>query len=301
MRESEYRGSLECVLRVLVVDDELPALEELTYLLRLDSRIGHVSAAPNPAEALRDLGRCHLSDDVFDAVFLDIRMPGLDGIDFARLLAGFSRPPRVVFVTAHEDYAVQAFDLQAVDYLLKPVRSERLAVTIGRLEAARVDGTGPGGTGAGGTGAGGAGAGGAGQDAGGDEKIPVELGGRTKFVCRSQICFAEAQGDYVRLHTTDGGGYLVRTSLVTLARRWETAGFVRIHRSILVAGDQVTELRMEDGRTVVEVGDRVLPVSRRHARAVRDRLVRPFYRADMPPTGRTAEPVGAAGRDGIRT
>lgn len=252
------------MLRVLVVDDEVPALEELTYLLRRDPRIGHVNAADDAAAALRDLGRSQHDGRPLDAVFLDIRMPGLDGLDFARLIAGFSDPPLVVFVTAYEHFAVEAFDLRAVDYLLKPVRQERLTDTIDRLVAHRAaPSLQP------------VGASGATDD--GDENIPVDLGGRTRFVARSKIRYAEAHGDYVRLHA-DGESYLVRTSLATLASRWTEAGFIRIHRSILVSGRHVHELRMEGSRTVVDIGGSTLPVSRRHAREVRERLVRPFYR-----------------------
>lgn len=256
------------MLRVLVVDDEVPALEELTYLLRRDPRIEHVSAANDAAVALRDLGRSHHDGQRLDAVFLDIRMPGLDGLDFARLIAGFSDPPQVVFVTAYDDFAVQAFDLRVVDYLLKPVRTERLTDTIDRLVANRSARQRP-----------------VPEASGepGDENIPVDLGGRTRFVPRSKVQYAEAQGDYVRLHT-DGESYLVRTSLATLARRWVDAGFIRIHRSILVSGRHVHELRIEGSRTVVDIGGSTLPVSRRHAREVRERLVRPFYR-DAGPAG----------------
>lgn len=251
------------MLRVLVVDDEVPALEELTYLLRRDPRIGHVSAADDAAAALRDLGRSQHDGRPLDAVFLDIRMPGIDGLDFARLIAGFSDPPLVVFVTAYDHFAVDAFDLRAVDYLLKPVRQERLTDSIDRLvehrAAAPLQPVA------------------AGDAAACDENIPVDLGGRTRFVARSKIRYAEAQGDYVRLHA-DGESYLVRTSLATLANRWTEAGFIRIHRSILVSGRHVHELRIEGSRTVVDIGGSTLPVSRRHAREVRERLVRPFYR-----------------------
>src|SRR5512139_3500992 len=121
------------MLRVLAVDDEVPALAELTYLLRADPRIGNVTDANDPAEALRVLSRMLTDGDRLDAVFLDIRMPGLDGLDFTRLLAGFASPPVVVFVTAHDDFAVTAFELGALDYLLKPVRPERLAEAVRRV------------------------------------------------------------------------------------------------------------------------------------------------------------------------
>jgi two-component system response regulator LytT len=105
-----------------------------------------------------------------------------------------------------------------------------------------------------------------------DETIPVELGGVTRFVRRSQVRYVEAQGDYARLHTADGS-HLLRATLADLEERWAPAGFVRIHRSSLVALGHVDEVRVIDGRYAVRVGDVELPVSRRHARELRERLV----------------------------
>lgn len=248
------------MLSVLAVDDELPALAELVYQLRADPRIERVAEASEPAEALRNLSRMIVEGDRLDAVFLDIRMPGLDGLDFTRLLTGFAEPPVVVFVTAHDDFAVSAYELGAVDYLLKPVRPERLAEAVRRVDenvhravAGEPAGDGP----------------------DGDEMIPVELGGRTRLVSRRAVMYAEAHGDYVRLHTGQDS-YLVRIPLAELARRWEAAGFIRIHRSTLVAAGHISELRFDGGRAAVQVGDELLPVSRRHTREVRDLLVRRF-------------------------
>ncbi len=109
-------------LRVLAVDDEPPALDELGYLLDADPRVGSVLCAADAPAALR-----LLRDNPVDAVFLDIRMPGTDGLELAAALRRQPVPPPVVFVTAHDDRAVDAFDLGAVDYLLKPLRPERLA------------------------------------------------------------------------------------------------------------------------------------------------------------------------------
>src|SRR5256885_5629762 len=117
-------------LEVLVVDDEQPALEDLAYLLRQHPRIGTVITASDATEALR-----RLRDGSFAAVFLDIRMPGLDGLELARVLSRFARPPEIVFVTAFQQHAVEAFELQAVDYLLKPVRPDRLSDPIRRIGA----------------------------------------------------------------------------------------------------------------------------------------------------------------------
>jgi DNA-binding LytR/AlgR family response regulator len=253
------------MLRVLAVDDEIPALEELVYLLREDTRIETVSQAGDSSEALRRLSQMLVSGDRLDAVFLDIRMPGLDGLDFTRLVSGFAKPPAVVFVTAHDDCAVAAYELGALDYLLKPVRPERLAEAVRRIEAAVnfKSGLVPE------------------QAPPIDEVIPVELGGRTRMVNRSTVTHVEAQGDYVRLHTTGdtapaSGGYLLRIPLAELEKRWRSAGFIRIHRSTLVASGHIRELRFNAGRAAVQVGEEILPVSRRHTREVRDLLVRRF-------------------------
>ncbi|MER7192093.1 LytTR family DNA-binding domain-containing protein [Streptomyces flaveolus] len=250
------------MLRALAVDDERPSLEELLYLLNADPRIGSVEGAGDATEALRRINRALESGphgpEAIDVVFLDIQMPGLDGLDLARLLTGFARPPLVVFVTAHEDFAVQAFDLKAVDYVLKPVRTERLAEAVRRVVEQRGTATAapripvhepdPG-------------------------HIPVELGGVTRFVAVDDITHVEAQGDYARLHT-DKGSHLVRIPLSTLEERWRARGFVRIHRRHLVALRHIGELRLDAGTVSVLVGAEELQVSRRHARELRDLLMR---------------------------
>ncbi|HVQ96084.1 MAG TPA: LytTR family DNA-binding domain-containing protein [Mycobacteriales bacterium] len=264
------------MLRALAVDDELPALDELAYLLRADGRVSSVVTAADATEALRVL-----RDSEVDVVFLDIRMPGLDGLELARVLRRFAQPPLVVFVTAHDDRAVDAFDLGAVDYLLKPLRAERLAETLRRLLAARdkaaaeeAEPAPPGPAEPGATGA---------ERPPGslseprreepDEVIPVELAGRTTMLPRSAVRWVEAQGDYARLHTADAS-HLVRVPLSVLAERWAEAGFVRIHRSYLVALPLIRELRLTATGYVVRIGEQELPVSRRHTRELKDRLVR---------------------------
>ena len=115
-------------LRVLAIDDERPALDEIAYLLQRDPRIAGVLTCDSATEALRTLQNLEV-----DAVFLDIQMPGLSGLDLAQVLSRFKAPPPIVFVTAHEEHAVSAFDLRAVDYVLKPVREARLAEAIRRV------------------------------------------------------------------------------------------------------------------------------------------------------------------------
>jgi DNA-binding LytR/AlgR family response regulator len=106
-----------------------------------------------------------------------------------------------------------------------------------------------------------------------DETIAVELAGVTRFVQRSQVRYVEAHGDYARLHTSTGS-HLIRVPLTTLEDRWSSAGFVRIHRSTLVALDHVDEIRVDAGRYTVRLGDTFLQVSRRHTKVLRDKLIR---------------------------
>jgi DNA-binding LytR/AlgR family response regulator len=225
---------------LLVVADEQPALDELSWLLGRDDRVATVLVAGSATEALRVL-----HEQQVDVVLADVEMPGLSGLELAQVLSRFREPPRVVFVTAHTEHAIEAFDLQAVDYLLKPVREERL-----REAVRRVLDTAP---------------------APAEDRIAVELGGVTRFVERSDVRYVEAHGDYARLHTS-GGSHLVRMPLSVLEDRWRDAGFVRIHRSVMVALRHVDEVRTTDGRCTVVVEGRELQVSRRLTANLRDQL-----------------------------
>ncbi len=284
-------------LRVLAVDDEAPALDELAYLLGEHPAVGEVIGASDATEALR-----LLSEQSVDAAFLDISMPGLNGMELATVLARYATPPALVFVTAHDDRAVQAFEVGAVDYLLKPLRARRLAQAIERVLASRPDtlaaetaGT-DGDPAAAGTDPATAETA-ANTDPSADSDsastglstststglstsvIPVERGGVTSLIQRDTISWVEAVGDYARLHTASGD-YLVRVTLSTLESHWAEAGFARIHRSYLVALPMVTGLRTAGTGTKVmirangQTPEVELPVSRRQVRELKDRLVR---------------------------
>ncbi|WP_433299328.1 LytR/AlgR family response regulator transcription factor [Actinoplanes sp. CA-030573] len=244
-------------LVVLAVDDEPPALDELAYLLNADGRVAHVHRAGDATEALRVL-----RDTEVDAVFLDIRMPGLDGMELARILRRFARPPAIVFVTAYDDGAVDAFDLGVTDYVRKPVRAERLGESLRRVAGSRVAASFTPSMPAGSA-----------PPPADELTIPVELAGTTRMLPRSSVRWVEAQGDYARLHTADAS-HLVRVSLATLADRWADAGFVRIHRSYLVQIRLIAELRLTGSGYVVAVDGVELPVSRRHTRELKDKLIR---------------------------
>jgi DNA-binding LytR/AlgR family response regulator len=236
-------------LRVLVVEDEASTRQELAAMLGAAPEVAAVSEADGGEAAVRLLGT-----ETYDAVFLDISMPGLDGMEVARVLSMLSAPPAIVFVTASEHHAVQAFGIGAADYLLKPIRQERLAEAVARVAAPRRPAPRP---------------------AGGEELsvVQIDTGRHTVFVHRDVIQFAEAHGDYVRLYTAEDS-HLIRLSLSYLEEVWAPAGFVRAHRGYLVAVRWVTDLRVTSSSGLLArtpAGD--VPVSRRHARALKERLL----------------------------
>lgn len=239
-------------LSVLAVDDEPPALDELSYLLERSAMVARVATARSATDGLR-----LLHDEQFDVVLLDIHMPGLDGMELARVFERFASPPAVVFVSAYESHALEAFDVGAAGYLLKPVDAERLDVVLRRVRdgAYRTEAPSP-------------------ETGPGDAVLVVESGSRTILVSRRDITWVESAGDYVRLHLRAGGGHLLRIPMAVLEEDWADYGFVRVHRSYLVSIRYITELRTDGTRTSVRIGDRDLPVSRRHLRELRDRLVR---------------------------
>lgn len=236
------------MISVLIADDEQPAIDELAYLLGHDERVGVVHQASSGSEAIRLLAR-----EPVDAAFLDIHMPGLSGFDLARALQRFERRPALVFVTADEEGALEAFDLEAVDYLLKPVRAERLHRSVTRIVESLGQSARPA------------------ETPKQAEMIAVSLGGTTRMIRRDEVRYVQAQGDYTRLHTEEAS-YLVRVPISDLERQWADAGFVRVHRSYLVALGHVSRLRLGGERPSVTVGQAELPVSRRLLPALRERL-----------------------------
>jgi two-component system, LytTR family, response regulator LytT len=235
-------------LSVLAVDDEAPALDELIFLLESSALVSSVRAAKSATDALH-----YVHNENYDVVLLDIAMPGLDGLELARVLERFSHPPAIVFVTAHEEHALEAFDAGGVGYLLKPVTLDRLVSTLQRVVHRSADET---------------------PEGGSLDTILVEIGTLTKILAREEVSWVESAGDYVRLHLRGGGQHLVRIPISLLEERWSDHGFARIHRSYLVALRDIHELHTSGGHTMVGVEDFALPVSRRHSKELRDRLVR---------------------------
>jgi two-component system response regulator LytT len=230
-------------LKALVCDDEAPARSELRFMLEEVGGVEVVGEASSGAEALQLIRALP-----YDVVFLDIDMPGLSGIKLAEVLNDLDKKPAIIFVTAHSEYAVQAFEVAATDYLVKPVESDRLRQAIERLAPAQ---------------------------AGGPiklERIPVEKGGKKLLLPVDDIFHIMAKDDYSYLHT-DGERYLSTMSLSTLESKLEAQGFYRVHRRFLVNLAKVSEVvPMYGGTLLLTLKDRnrtQVPVSRRRVPALK--------------------------------
>jgi DNA-binding LytR/AlgR family response regulator len=233
-------------IRALIVDDEQPARGELRYLLAAHPEVEVVGEAATSAEALR------LAESVrYDVLFLDIELPGMTGLEVARLVLDRRERPAVVFVTAHDRYAVDAFAVEAFDYLVKPVDPERLARVVERLSNA-------------------------GEAPKTVEKIAVvSAGGAKTLLDYDAVYWIAAEGDYSRVHTYDRA-YLSTSSLRELGEALPAARFARIHRSHLVNLGKVAAVRREGpDRLRLALDDQQqteLHVARRQTRALRERL-----------------------------
>lgn len=234
------------MLKALVVDDEAPARSELRYLLGEVGGVEVVGEAGNAREALQLIKAIP-----YDVIFLDIQMPGLSGIQLAEALAAHPRPPAIIFVTAHSEHAVKAFEVRATDYLVKPVELDRLEAAIARLvpvseqPPARVD------------------------------RVLVEKAGKKLLIPVEDILYIMAKDDYSYLHTTSGR-YLSTMSLASLEAKLEPAGFFRVHRRYLVNLSCVKEVVPMYGGTMLltlvdEAGTQI-PVSRRRVPALKKAL-----------------------------
>lgn len=224
-------------MKVAIVDDEPLARSLLRRLLAAHPDIDIVAEAGDGSSAITAITQAQP-----DVVFLDIEMPGRDGFG---VLAGLAQPPLVVFVTAHEHYAVRAFEVEAVDYLRKPFDDQRLAVTLERLRDRRRD-----------------------PDAlrraletlTRRARLAVREGDATVLLTLDDIEALEASGKYVEIHLASGATHTVRDTLSALEQRLDGDRFVRIHRSAIVhldhvrvvkpffAGDQ--ELTLTSGRSL---------------------------------------------------
>ncbi len=242
-------------LQALIVDDESLARARLRTLLG-DCSSPAVSVAGEAANAIQAIEL--LRQQAFDVALLDIHMPGADGLTLARTLRELPKPPAIVFVTAHAEHAVQAFEIEAVDYLTKPVRLERLQQALQKVERLAQAGKG------------------LGPDFP-EECLVIQERGRTERVPLAEVLYFKAELKYITVRTA-AKSYILDGSLSELEEKYP-AQFMRIHRNALVARRAVRALEKHydpeegEGWAVRLIGiDELLSVSRRQLSAVREAI-----------------------------
>lgn len=232
-------------IAAIIADDEPLAADGLRELCEATGKVDVVAVATDGAKALQAVDALRPA-----ALFLDIAMPELNGLEVAAALARMPEPPRIVLVTAHEHFATEAFDLSVVDYVLKPVDPLRLSRAIDRLQAQLATEPSP----------------------PRERELWVPYLGTVLRLPLADIVRIETERDYVRIHDS-GRSYLLRSTLTDLMDRIGD-GFVRIHRSVAVPTDRIAGVRHIGGGAwvAVDVDGGVAPVGRRFLEPVRERL-----------------------------
>jgi two-component system LytT family response regulator/two-component system response regulator LytT len=240
-------------MRALVVDDEALVRSELVYVLGKVAEDVDITEAGDAVEALRELAGSR-----YDVVLLDINLPGLNGLEATKVINALPSAPHVVFVTAHDEHAVDAFELAAFDYVVKPVSEARLARTLERLRTSRRSA-----------------APAAATANGALPRVALEDGERTRLVKTADIRYVQANGHVVTARVYDGE-LRWKGSLAEAASRFEPAGFLRVHRAYLVNPERVVEVEpFFNGSYLLRVDDKArseVPVSRNYLPAVRKAL-----------------------------
>lgn len=225
------------MIRVLIVDDEAPARKRVKGLIKDESDLELVGESGDGVDALAKIKELHP-----DLVFLDIKLPGMSGLELSRILHG-DRSPYIVFTTAYSQYAPDAFNVDACDYLMKPFDSERFRQALdkvrSRLQSTQVNRSDK------------AVAelmaqlGGMADTFGGAKtrRLGVKDGTKIKLLDLADVSFIRADGDYLQIFKTDGTHSLVRETISNLMRRITGTEFIRISRSVVVNLDYVSELR----------------------------------------------------------
>ncbi|MBQ3283143.1 MAG: response regulator transcription factor [Atopobiaceae bacterium] len=205
------------MLSAMIVDDEAPARSELRYLLEETGRVDSITEASSARETVEKLmeGRP-------DVLFMDISMPKTTGMQLAEALHRLKNPPAIVFVTAYSEYALEAFDVDAVDYLMKPVETDRLERALDKVQARLKPQT---------------------SAHTSVERIPVEKGGRKVLVPIDQIRYIEAKDDYSCIYT-DNDRFLSTISLAQLENKLAPHGFFRVHRGYIVNLEYVEDVEV---------------------------------------------------------
>ena len=251
-------------IRSLIADDEPLARANVRALLEEWPRWSPPREAASGTQVMTELGRGEV-----DVVFLDVRMPGLDGLDVARRLQNLQRPPLIVFVTAFEQHAIDAFELDAVDYLLKPFEAHRFAKMLQRLQSRLDQRT----EAAGGHHHASAQTTTGDEASGGLESLVVRSNKRFRFVATRDIIWIGAAGNYVRLYL-ENTCLLHRATLASLEGKLDPAHFLRVQRGAIINRRDIVEIRTPSaGRYVVLLRDgSEVDISQRYASRVLTRL-----------------------------
>ena len=228
------------MLRAMIVDDAEPARSELRYLLEQTGRVDSIIEASSAREAVE-----RMREGRPDVMFLDISMPKTSGMQLAEGMRKIKNPPQVVFVTAYSEYALDAFNVDAVDYLMKPVEEDRLNQALDKVQA-EIKHTMP--------------------AKATTERIPVEKSGHKVLVPIDQIRYIEARDDYSCIYT-DTTRYLSTISLAQLENKLSPHGFFRVHRSYIVNLEYVQDVEVVSSGNlqlgIQGIEDKKISVSRR--------------------------------------
>ena len=234
------------MLKALIVDDEMPARNELIFMLEETGRAEVIGEAGDVPSAIKLIKSHHA-----DVLFLDINMPGYSGLQLAEVLKSHPKPPAIVFVTAYSNFALKAFDVNAVDYLVKPVEMDRLQIALQKVEKnfgikdapalLQEHGTGM-------------------------TRVTVNKSGKKHFLSSAEITYIRAHDDYSYLYTNDAK-FLSTTSLTSLLEQLAEHGFFRTHRGYVVNLNRVMSVEAQTGGTLKltlnDPENTEIPVSRR--------------------------------------
>lgn len=244
------------MIKALIVDDEMPARNELIFMLEETGKAEVVGEAGDVPSAIQMI-KTHQAD----VLFLDINMPGYSGLQLAEVLKTHPNPPVIVFVTAYSNFALKAFDVNAIDYLVKPVEMDRLLVALQKVEKSKIVAKTPAATPL--------------EHGVGVTRVTVNKGGKKHFLSSADITYIRAHDDYSYLYTDDSK-FLSTTSLTSLLEQLSDYGFYRTHRGYVANLNRVQSVESQPGGTLkLTLNDperTEIPVSRRRVAQLKQEM-----------------------------
>lgn len=230
---TNFNYAYATMIKCLIVDDEPLARHVLQRYVSQTDNLDLINTCENALEAFAYVGKCQI-----DLLFLDIRLPTMTGIDFIRTL---KRPPAVIFTTAYAEYAVKSYEVDAVDYLLKPITYERFQKSVAKFQRVSI------------------------QDEPPVTHTYFKVNGRLVRIEHADIVFAQSIKDYILLRTT-AANYITHMTMKYLTDLLPGTSFRRVHRSFLVNRSRVTSV----GRYEIEIGGFTVPVGENYRVAIDD-------------------------------